>query len=106
MYIYIYYPLFCKTLHLMMQNPWKNPRMSWSKPMDLRPKSRRLGAPDYFGDRALLGSEIRSASIAALEERIERIGAPGRAIEAKTGPGNLWKSPTFMDFMEKHFGHM
>ena len=28
----------------------------------------RLGAPDYFGDRALLGSEIRSASIAALEE--------------------------------------
>lgn len=31
-------------------------------------EKRRLGAPDYFGDRALLGSEIRSASIAALED--------------------------------------
>ncbi|OLP79747.1 cGMP-dependent protein kinase 1 [Symbiodinium microadriaticum] len=29
---------------------------------------RRLGDPDYFGERALLGSEIRSASITALED--------------------------------------
>jgi len=29
---------------------------------------RRLGHPDYFGERALLGSEIRSASITTLEE--------------------------------------
>ncbi|CAK9026003.1 unnamed protein product [Durusdinium trenchii] len=29
---------------------------------------RRLGDPDYFGERALLGGEIRSASIAALED--------------------------------------
>ena len=28
----------------------------------------RLGDPDYFGERALLGGEIRSASIAALED--------------------------------------
>ncbi|CAJ1410925.1 unnamed protein product [Effrenium voratum] len=31
-------------------------------------EKRRLGDPDYFGERALLGSEIRSASIAALED--------------------------------------
>ncbi|CAE7453119.1 ATPK2 [Symbiodinium natans] len=31
-------------------------------------RKRRLGHPDYFGERALLGSEVRSASITALED--------------------------------------
>eukprot|EP00438_Fugacium_kawagutii_P010080 Skav204011 [mRNA] locus=scaffold3441:27792:30381:+ [translate_table: standard] len=37
----------------------------WSR--EAAARSSELGAPDYFGDRALLGSEIRSASITALE---------------------------------------
>ena len=58
----------------------------------------RLGAPDYFGDRALLGSEIRSASIAALEAVCWAIGWSKNLQKTY---GNLWKSPSFIDFMEK-----
>ena len=36
----------------------------------------RLGDPDYFGERALLGSEIRSASITALEDPMSCNGQP------------------------------
>ena len=46
-----------------------SPHSKLTKGIPVFKKSReRLGHADYFGERALLGNEVRSASITALEE--------------------------------------
>ena len=55
------------------------------------PKSlERLGHADYFGERALLGNEVRSASITALEERdCNSAGSPHVGKDDVSGHGAL-----------------
>ena len=84
--IYIYYPLFCKTLHLMMQNPLK--------PTDVMVQTHGFPVekPQARCARLLRGPRPAGQRDPERQHRGPG-GAPGRAIGAKTGPGNLWKSP-------------